>query len=126
MRASWLTSGRVPSLDGLRAIAVAAVLVDHVSSTASFPMPDVLIHVTAKGAMGVDLFFVISGFLITLLFLRERERHGTLSLRGFYTRRALRILPAYVAFLVVCAAIEALGAPGPTPSDWAGLLTYTM
>src|SRR5216117_3102727 len=76
--------------------------------------------------MGVDLFVVISGFLITLLFLRERERHGTLSLRGFYTRRALRILPAYVAFLVVCAAIEALGAPGPTPSDWAGLLTYTM
>ncbi|HZP95128.1 MAG TPA: acyltransferase [Candidatus Limnocylindria bacterium] len=125
-RSAWIGSGRVPSLDGLRAIAVAGVLVDHVATSGGFPIPDSLMHVTAKGAMGVDLFFVISGFLITLLLLRERERYGAFSLRGFYTRRALRILPAYVAFLVAVGGVAVLGAPGPTPTDWFGLLTYTM
>lgn len=125
-RSAWVGAGRVPSLDGLRALAVTGVLVDHVATSGNFPAPETLMHVTAKGAMGVDLFFVISGFLITLLLLRERERYGAYSLRAFYTRRGLRILPAYIAFLLAVAAVTLLGAPRPTGGDWLGLLTYTM
>jgi len=54
-----------------------------------------------KGHYGVSLFFAISGFLITTLLLRERERSGTVSLRGFYVRRVLRIFPLYYAVLLL-------------------------
>jgi peptidoglycan/LPS O-acetylase OafA/YrhL len=53
----------------------------------------------------VDVFFVISGFIITLLLLRERERRGTVSVPGFYLRRVLRIVPAYLMFLVFVAVL---------------------
>lgn len=80
----------LPSLDGLRAVAVSGVMAFHFGAL-SF----------AFGRFGVTLFFVLSGFLITLLLLRERERAGTISLRKFYVRRALRIFPAYYVFLAV-------------------------
>lgn len=74
---------RLPGLDGLRALAIAAVLVFHLDASW---LPG--------GFLGVDVFFVVSGFLITTLLLRERARTGTVDLRGFWTRRARRLLPA--------------------------------
>jgi peptidoglycan/LPS O-acetylase OafA/YrhL len=71
----------------------------------------------------VDLFFVISGFLITTLLLRERDRTGRISLRAFYGRRALRLLPAYYAYLL---AVGLLWPGGLTDRDWVGVLTYTQ
>src|ERR1700754_559242 len=71
-----------PDIEGLRAIAIVAVLVCH----AGVPF-------LAGGYVGVDVFFVISGFLITRLLLGEMERRRTISLRGFYARRAKRLLP---------------------------------
>jgi peptidoglycan/LPS O-acetylase OafA/YrhL len=71
-----------PDVEGLRAVAIIAVLVCH----AGVPF-------LAGGYVGVDVFFVISGFLITRLLLGEMERRGTVSLRGFYARRAKRLLP---------------------------------
>lgn len=75
-----------PRLDGLRAISVLLVVAYH-SSVAGL--------VALNGRIGVTIFFVISGFLITTLLLREEELNGRISLRGFYIRRSFRILPLY-------------------------------
>jgi peptidoglycan/LPS O-acetylase OafA/YrhL len=77
-----------PDIEGLRAIAIVAVLLCH----AGVPF-------LAGGYVGVDVFFVISGFLITRLLIGELERTGTISLRGFYARRAKRLLPLSAVLL---------------------------
>jgi peptidoglycan/LPS O-acetylase OafA/YrhL len=74
-------------LQGLRALAVVAVILDH------------LIGWPLGGFVGVDVFFVLSGFLITGLLLREHDRTGTISFSGFYRRRIKRILPAAILVL---------------------------
>ena len=76
-------TGHIHGLDGLRAIAVAAVVVFHIWPS-----------VVPGGFLGVDVFFVVSGFLITTLLLREHGRAGQIDLRGFWRRRARRLLPA--------------------------------
>ncbi len=82
---------RVPGLDGIRALAVTTVIVFHL-------LPGTLVG----GYLGVDIFFVVSGFLITTLLLRERAATGRISLRGFWTRRARRLLPALGLLLLAC------------------------
>jgi peptidoglycan/LPS O-acetylase OafA/YrhL len=95
---------RIPSLDGLRAVAITLVILGHLAGTRNFPLQqDYLVGFYADA--GVRLFFVLSGFLITTLLLRERDSNGDVSLRNFYIRRACRILPAaYCYMLVVIAA----------------------
>jgi len=101
-----MARGRIPSLDGLRAISITFVLVQHsVSSSGS----ELERYTTNFGRLGVWIFFVISGFIITHLLLREAER-GSISLRGFYLRRAFRLLPALFAFLIFLAVAQASGA----------------
>ena len=84
-------------LDGLRAIAIVGVLLFHAD-----------VHAAAGGFLGVDLFFVISGFLITSLLLSEARREGHLALGRFYLRRARRLLPALLVMLVVAVAVMAI------------------
>lgn len=91
------SSARFGGLDGLRAIAVTLVLVYHF-----FP------QVLPGGFLGVDIFFVISGFLITSLLIRERATHGRVSLSSFWRRRARRLLPALALVLLVCTSLAAL------------------
>jgi peptidoglycan/LPS O-acetylase OafA/YrhL len=79
--------GYVPALDGIRGIAILAVTGLHFSGISG-------------GFFGVDLFFVLSGFLITTLLLEEHDRVRGISLRGFYLRRARRLFPAVGALLV--------------------------
>jgi len=99
-----------PALDGMRAVAVLAVMLFH------FLGPGVF----AGGLIGVDVFFVLSGFLITSLLLDERNREGGVSLRGFYHRRILRLFPAMYALLgLVAVAAVFIGAEHP--SVWAEL-----
>ena len=86
-----------PDIEGLRAVAVGVVLTSH------------LVALPAGGFVGVDIFFVISGFLITGLLLREHERTGRISFREFYARRVRRILPAALVTLVLtCVAARAV------------------
>ncbi|MBN9193105.1 acyltransferase family protein [Microbacterium sp.] len=88
-----LRPARYAGLDGLRALAVGLVVVYHL-----FPQ-----WLLRSGFVGVDVFFVISGFLITSLLLREREVTGRIHLVVFWRRRARRLLPALAVMVTVCA-----------------------
>jgi peptidoglycan/LPS O-acetylase OafA/YrhL len=91
----------IPYLDGLRGYAIISVWILHLTTTMTLPnWATPLKLLFGNGELGVDIFFAISGFLITTLLLRELEKTATISLRGFYERRVARILPA--AFTYVC------------------------
>lgn len=108
------------SLDGLRFVCITAVIWHH--STWSRDLGGEIFILT-RGFLGVDFFFVISGFLITTLLLREEQTHGYFDIRHFYWRRVLRIVPIY--FLVVavntCFAVFVQGQP-----DKLALLPYYL
>jgi peptidoglycan/LPS O-acetylase OafA/YrhL len=113
--------GEIPSLNGWRAVSVVMVLIAHsgwVIDSASFRY--------YLGAMGVRFFFVISGFLITWLLLREIAESGRVNLKAFYVRRAFRILPVYYVFLAVCYTLRGAYPGGLSPAEWfANLLFLT-
>ncbi len=90
-------AGHLPSLDGLRALSIALVLLGHLSGTRGFVRLNLGIGDYAH--LGVVVFFVISGFLITRLMLSEQAKDGVASLKLFYARRALRLFPAAFAFI---------------------------
>ncbi|WP_127110311.1 acyltransferase family protein [Pararhodobacter zhoushanensis] len=103
--AAYRARNRFGALDGLRFLAILGVLVLH------SPLSDRLGEVSrlfTRGFLGVDLFFVISGYLITTLLLREQVREGRISLHGFYWRRALRILPLYLLVITTIGAYYVL------------------
>lgn len=122
----WLSRGRVPCLDGLRAVAILLVLLAHAGKTQGFPFSAQVHKAMEQGGIGVDVFFVVSGFLITLLLLREQQKAGRISAYRFYQRRCLRILPAYVAYLVVLTGMACFALVNLRGSDWWGALTYTV
>lgn len=90
----------LPGLDGLRALAVIAVMIYHAD-------PSWL----PGGFLGVEVFFVISGYLITLLLMAERERDGRINLGAFWMRRARRLLPALFAVMVALAIWTTIAKP---------------
>jgi len=96
------TENRFPSLDGIRAICISMVIFGHVANNYPFSK-DAHEPIRNIALLGVAVFFVISGFLITTLLLREQEKTGTISLRKFYLRRAFRILPVTCLYLVFVA-----------------------
>jgi len=106
---------RLPALDGLRGIAVLLVMVYHFSYAGSFShslLDRGYARVSGAGWVGVDLFFVLSGFLITGILYDSRGRSGYFS--SFYARRVLRIFPLYYAFVLLVLPLAALvGAPDP-------------
>ena len=90
-------SAGIPALDGIRALAVALVLADHGG------IPGV-----PGGFIGVDVFFVLSGFLITSLLLDELGRTGGIDLPGFWVRRARRLLPALIVMVMAVVVLREL------------------
>lgn len=109
---------RLPGLDGLRAVSVLAVIAFHLDAGGQLPA---WVHPVARHGMdGVTVFFVISGFIITWLMLKEEARDGRVSLKGFYFRRAMRILPPAWGYLGVVALVAA-SRPGAYPGleGWA-------
>lgn len=103
---------RFPALDGVRALAAVMVIVFHFAG----PQWSFL-----SGWLGVHLFFVLSGFLITTLLLREEAAHGRISLVKFWIRRLFRILPAYYAVLALTLGVIALQGTVGVASVWAAL-----
>jgi peptidoglycan/LPS O-acetylase OafA/YrhL len=96
-----LSGGYRPALDGVRAVAVLSVITYHLGE---FP----------GGFLGVDVFFVLSGYLITGLLLQERATTGRISIRAFWARRARRLLPALLLLLAVSALVAGHNAPVET------------
>ena len=111
------TRDRAPGLDGVRALAVLTVIGFHEGASG-----------LSGGFLGVDIFFVLSGFLITDLLVARYDRTGRLDLAGFWTRRARRLLPALAVMLVVVTAAATVIEPGQEASLRLALLaaaTYT-
>lgn len=102
--------GRIPTLDGWRGVAIIAVILSHsrhlIQPGGVLDAPR-LNGVIAHFRLGVDLFFAISGYLITSLLARELSVSGKISLPAFYTRRVFRILPLIFAYLITLATIRA-------------------
>src|SRR5215475_12800497 len=92
---------RIPSLDGVRAISITLVVLSHLVKWEHISLHFPRVY----GTLGVRIFFVLSGFLITKILLQEHERTATISLRDFYIRRAYRIFPAAVVYLLVVGGI---------------------
>jgi peptidoglycan/LPS O-acetylase OafA/YrhL len=115
---------RIPTLDGMRAVSIALVLLGHLAGTKNFPW--LLGPLGEFASFGVRIFFVISGFLITDLLLRERAERGEISLPRFYLRRVFRIFPAAYVFiggLALCGGL--LSQIKLNPHDLLFAATYT-
>ncbi len=118
------SSKHISELDGLRGVAILMVLATHLVEMHDLPHPTAVTRliglVAGLGWSGVDLFFALSGFLITGILLETRRRPGYFA--AFYARRTLRIFPLYYTFLLVVIAVLPRLSPetfqSPTPGQW--------
>jgi len=106
-QADFLRIKKFASLDGLRCFSILAVVWHHATGI-------------GKGFLGVEIFFAISGFLITTLLLKEDEKRGSVSLTGFYRRRAFRILPPLYLYIGVVVLLGWAGRLQVAPLDVTG------
>ena len=118
----------IPSLDGLRAVSIVIVILSHTKALlpAAVTRTGLFRYLIGGGLHGVQIFFAISGYLITTLLLREFKETNTISLRRFYARRALRIFPPFYAYLAV---LGVLWIAGTIPQHWPTFLaaaTYSI
>lgn len=113
--------GRIPTLDGWRAVAIVGVITAHGGGAlfaSAGPWPSSrLLNLTQKGALGVDVFFGISGLLITSRLLAEWNRKGAFSLSRFYLRRVFRILPPAMLYLLLLAILGNLNYLDIVPTE---------
>jgi peptidoglycan/LPS O-acetylase OafA/YrhL len=122
---AWLAGGRIPGLDGLRALAILLVIFAH-SRFSGDDVPILRMLRGRCGFLGVQVFFVLSGFLITTLMLREIHRTGRLHLGYFYFRRAVRIVPVYAAYLAFLALLSVGGLVRIGGGNWLTAATWTV
>lgn len=114
--ATWpASSGIVQSLDGVRAVSVLIVLIGHLM------LPVSLVGISA---LGLKIFFFLSGFLITRLLFAEAKTYGRIALGHFYFRRLLRLYPVILVYLAVCAAVAAARRQPIDPLDVASVFLY--
>jgi len=119
-----MSKDRIASLDGLRAISIGLVVLGHLCGTRGFPFAETS-PLASFATLGVRVFFVISGFLITGLLLSELEHTGTVHIGRFYFRRTLRIFVPYYAFLLAVIILDRLGVFVIPTSETSSALTYT-
>ncbi len=115
---------RIPSLDGLRAISISLVLFGHILAGRNIPYLSEY-GFRDLGALGVRVFFVISGFLITGLLLNEISATGRINFKKFYFRRTLRIFPPFYFFLMVMLAASLSGLTNIPLESFVSAFTYT-
>ncbi len=116
----------VPSLNGLRAISIFIVFFHHLNAAGTFGAfhaPSFLSFLF-DGNFGVNVFFVISGFLITTLLIAEEQKNGTISLKNFYIRRIFRIFPAYYFVLFVYFLLQGASVLYFTRESWLSSIFY--
>lgn len=118
------TLPRNPAIDGLRAVSILLVIFSHVLQTYHWTQSVPFVWRLVPGASGVSVFFVVSGYLITTLFLKERAARGRISLRGFYFRRFFRIVPAFVVYVSAVAVLNLTGLLNMPWLDFGAALTY--
>lgn len=121
---------RVKVIDGWRAVAAMFVVLAHATNYRFADTPGAALHQLRQlcgplAEIGVQLFFVISGFIITTLLMRERERHGAISIAAFYVRRVCRILPPLGAYYLVLTALVTAGAIRLAPASLLSSATFT-
>ncbi|MCB9034070.1 MAG: acyltransferase [Chitinophagales bacterium] len=118
-----------PSINGLRAISILFVILGHIKlELYKIPYLSTIFkkfYFLTDGQLGVNIFFVISGFLITILLISEKEKHKSISIKNFYIRRVLRIFPAYYFLLLIYALLCILHIISIPIQSWLTALTYT-
>jgi peptidoglycan/LPS O-acetylase OafA/YrhL len=112
-----ISTGRIPTLDGWRGIAIALVIIDHMNAFSGRPVPWLLY----LGQHGVLIFFVLSGYLITSLLQQERLHTGSIHLGAFYLRRLFRLMPAAWLYLAIAQLVFHRLEPGEA---WSAVLFY--
>lgn len=112
---------RLPSLDGLRAVSIGFVVLGHVLDGTLTSRP---LFFLANGDLGVNIFFGISGFLITDLLVKEFDCRGKVDLVHFYLRRAFRIFPAFYCYLGTLLLLGAMGLIKIVPKTWLSAACY--
>jgi peptidoglycan/LPS O-acetylase OafA/YrhL len=116
---------RIASLDGLRAISISLVLIGHLSGTRYFPLSKAVGDFFSLAEVGVIVFFVISGYLITTLLLQEIAATTRINLLKFYFRRTLRIFPPYYTLIFVLILLRVFAFIPLSKHDIFHALTYT-
>lgn len=123
---------RYPSLNGLRAISIFFVICYHLSiqnnlfkEAFQYKLLQPIINLIRDGSLGVNIFFVISGFLITSILLNEKNNSQTISFKFFYIRRTLRIFPAYFFYLGILFVLQLTSIIHIDNESWLTSITYT-
>ncbi|MFA6276973.1 MAG: acyltransferase [Pedobacter sp.] len=114
---------RISSLDGFRAISIILVVFSHFRFLDDFP--EGLAGFAKQFDVGVTVFFVISGFLITTLLLKEYEKDNTISIKEFYIKRAFRILPVFLLYFLLICCLNYFRNIEITPSNFLHAITFT-
>jgi peptidoglycan/LPS O-acetylase OafA/YrhL len=121
-----MSGARIPCLDGLRAVSIFGVAFAHLQGTRGFPTFFWMGIPGDLGNLGVRFFFVISGYLITHLLLKEWQSTGSISLCQFYLRRTFRIFPAFYGYLLVVGLLAIAGIIAVSGEDFVYAATYLI
>ena len=121
----FLDKNYIPSLDGWRAVAIMMVILGHFMLTLEQgSVIHTILKLTAIGILGVKIFFVLSGFLITTLLIKEKIKYGRLDLKNFFIRRALRIIPVLYLYIIVVFLVNHFSSLNLSLSNFVGPLLY--
>ncbi|HEK0817414.1 TPA: acyltransferase [Pseudomonas aeruginosa] len=119
-------AGKIKGLDGLRAISVLFVIMSHAEAWQALGITSGAVRSALSAQTGVNIFFVLSGFLITYLLIKEKEATGKIDIISFIKRRALRIFPLYYLAIFFLMYMNYTGRANIPNCSFVYALTYTI